>query len=211
MTGPDARESIMNQPTAAQHAPKAPRRSAFLAAARIRLILLGAVVGVAWAASLRGYMMVLAGLDSTFTFSGTFGIILPAGTLVGALLGWAEYQRQAAHRYRVLIGAPLLLGLIPNLLTAGLDPAPVILAVLAMIGGYAVSGRGPLWARSVAGVIALAAVLPPFLVPKPNRPDLSATTAHGLWAATLLSSLYVVFAVASSIPMRRSGIACRHA
>jgi hypothetical protein len=170
--------------------------------ARIRLILLGAVVGLTWAASLRGYMMVLAGPDSTFTFSGTFGIILPSGTLVGALLGWAEYQRRAGHRYPLLIGTPLLLGLIPNLLTASLDPAPVTLAVLAMTGGYAVSGRGPLWARSAAGVIALAAVFTPFAVPEPNRPDLSASTAHGLWSATLLSSLYVVFAVASAIPMR---------
>lgn len=171
--------------------------------ARTRLILLGAVAGLAWAASLRGYMMVLAGPASVFTFSGTFGIILPAGTLVGALLGWAEYQRRAGHRYSPLIGAPLLMGLIPNLLTAGgPDLGPVILAVLAMTGGYAVSGRGPLWARSVAGVIALAAVLPPFVVPEPSRPDLSASTAHGLWSATLLSSLYVVFAVASAIPMR---------
>lgn len=172
-------------------------------AARIRLVLLGAVVGLAWAASLRGYMMVLAGPASTFTFSGTFGIILPAGILVGALLGWAEYQRRAGHRYPLLIGAPLLLGLIPDLLTAEPDLGPVTLAVLAMVGGYAVSGRGPRWGRVVAGVIALAAVLPPFVVPKPDNPDLSIGTAHGLWAATLLSSLYVVLALASSIPMRR--------
>jgi hypothetical protein len=169
--------------------------------ARIRLILLGAVAGLAWAASLRGYMMQLAGPDSVFTFSGTFGIILPTGTLVGALLGWAEYQRRAAHRYPLLIGAPLLLALIPNLLTAGLDLAPVGLAVLAMAGGYALGGRGPSWARGVAGAIALAAVIPPYAVPK-RFPDLSATTAHGAWAATLASSLFVVFAVASSIPMR---------
>jgi hypothetical protein len=172
-----------------------------LAMARIRLILLGAVAGLAWAASLRGYMMQLAGPTSAFTFSGTFGIILPSGTLVGALLGWAEYQRRAGHRYRMLIGAPLLLAVIPNLLTAGPDLAPVGLAVLAMAGGYAVSGRGPSWARGVAGAIALAAVIPPYAAPKPY-PDLSVTTAHGAWAATLASSLYVVFALASSIPMR---------
>jgi hypothetical protein len=168
---------------------------------RVRFILLGAVIGLAWAASLRGYMMVVAGPDSVFTFSGTFGIILPSGTLVGALLGWAEYQRQAGRRYPLLAGAPLLLGLLPNVLTASLDTAPITLAVLAMTGGYAVSGRGPRWARGVAGVVAAAAVIPPFAAPS-KFPDLSATTAHGAWAATLLSSLYVVFAVASSIPMR---------
>jgi hypothetical protein len=62
--------------------------------ARIRFILVGAVIGLAWAASLRGFMMVLAGPDSTFTYTGTFGVIIPTGTLVGALLGWAEHQRR---------------------------------------------------------------------------------------------------------------------
>jgi hypothetical protein len=109
--------------------------------ARIRLILQGAVTGLAWAASLRGYMMVLAGPASAFTFSGTFGIILPSGTLVGALLGWAEYQRRAGHRLPLLISAPLLLGLIPNVLTASLDPGPITLATLAMAGGFAVPAR----------------------------------------------------------------------
>ena len=122
--------------------------------ARSRFILVGALLGLTWAAALRGYMMQLAGPTSTFTFNGTFGIILPAGTLVGALLGWAEYQRRAGRQYPVLIGAPLLLAILPSLLTAELDLAPVVLALSAMVGGYAVSGRGPLWVRSVAGLIA---------------------------------------------------------
>ena len=42
----------------------------------------------------------------------------------------------------------------------------------------------------------------PFAAPKPF-PDLSAATPHGAWAATLLSSLFAVFALACSIPMRR--------
>jgi hypothetical protein len=45
---------------------------------RLRLILIGAVVGLTWAASLRGFMAVLAGPDSTFTFTGTFGIMKPS-------------------------------------------------------------------------------------------------------------------------------------
>ena len=146
--------------------------------ARIRLILVGAVLGLTWAAALRGYMMQLAGPTSTFTFSGTFGIILPTGTLVGALLGWAEYQRRAGRWYPLLIGAPLLLAILPSLLTAGLDLAPVGLALSAMVGGYAVSGRGPLWVRSVAGLIAVGAIVAPFAAPKPY-PDLSVTTPYG--------------------------------
>jgi len=43
----------------------------------------------------------------------------------------------------------------------------------------AVSGRGPLWVRSVAGL-----------------------SAVGAWAATLASSLFAALALACSIPMR---------
>jgi hypothetical protein len=175
------------------------RRS--LTLGRIRLILLGAVIGLAWAASLRGFMMVLAGPDSTFTFTGTFGIIIPAGIIVGALLGWAEHQRRTGTQYRLLILAPLLIGIIPNL-AAGPDPGPIGLALLAMAGGYAVSGRGPLWTRIVAGIVNLAGLAVTFLAPKPY-PDLSYTTPHGAWFDTLAASLGVTLALACSIPMRR--------
>src|SRR6202000_417514 len=119
------------------------------AMSRIRLIALGAVLGLTWAASLRGFMRELAGADSVFTFTGTFGIILPAGVATGALLGWAEFQRRASRPYRPLILAPLVIGLIP--LAATGDTAPLALALLAMTGGYSVSGRGPGGARVAAG------------------------------------------------------------
>jgi hypothetical protein len=178
--------------------------------ARIRLILCGAIFGLAWAASLRGFMMALAGPDSTFSFTGTFGIIIPAGVLVGALLGWAEYRRRAGARQRLLILAPLMVGIIPlvqpgaiaALLTSGDGGAPFALAVLAMIGGYSVSGRGPRWTRIVAGLGSLGEIVVTFLAPKPYT-FLSATTPYGAWFATLGSSLFVVFALACSIPMRR--------
>jgi hypothetical protein len=170
--------------------------------ARIRFILVGAVCGLAWAASLRAFMMVLAGPDSTFTYSGTFGIIIPTGTLVGALLGWAEYQRRIGHQYAPLIAAPLLIGIIPNLVTAEVDLGPIDLAVIAMIGGYAISGRGPLWTRIVAGIINLSGVAVIFIASKPF-PDLSYTTPHGAWFDTLAASLGMTLALACSIPMRR--------
>ena len=178
----------------------APTRSS-LTLGRIRLILLGAVIGLAWAASLRGFMMVLAGPDSTFTFTGTFGIIIPTGIIVGALLGWAEHQRRTGTQYPLLILAPLLIGIIPNL-AAGPDPGPIGLALFAMAGGYAVSGRGPFWTRIVAGIVNLAGIAVTFLAPKPY-PDLSYTTTHGAWFDTLAASLGVTLALACSIPMRR--------
>jgi len=168
---------------------------------RIRFILVGAVIGLAWAASLRGFMQQLAGPASTFTFTGTFGIIIPTGIIVGALLGWAEHQRHIGPQHRLLILAPLLVGIIPNL-AAGPDPRPIGLALLAMVGGYAVSGRGPLWTRIVAGLVNLAGIVVTFLAPKPF-PDLSYTTPHGAWFDTLAASLGVVLALACSIPMRR--------
>ena len=169
---------------------------------RICFILIGAVVGVAWAASLRAFMMVLAGADSAFTFSGTFGIIIPTGAAVGGLLGWAEYQRRTGPQHGLLILTPLLIAFIPLVFTPGVDPAPIGLALIAMVGGYSVSGRGPLWSRVAAGSIALADIAVPYLAPKPFS-DLSATTPYGAWFATLASSLYVTLALAASIPMRR--------
>jgi drug/metabolite transporter (DMT)-like permease len=71
-----------------------------------------------------------------------------------------------------------------------------------MIGGYSVSGRGPRWARIIAAIIGLASVAVTFAAPKPD-PDLSVTTAHGAWFATLAASLGVCLALASSIPMLR--------
>jgi hypothetical protein len=169
---------------------------------RNRFIVIGAIVGVAWAASLRGFMAQLAGVESTFTMAGTFGVILPTGAVVGALLGWAEYQHRSGQQYRSLILAPLLIGIIPTLATATLDPSPIVLALFAMAGGYAISGRGPLWTRAVAGMVNLAGVVVTFLAAKPF-PELSYATPHGLWFDTLAASLGTVLALACAIPMRR--------
>jgi hypothetical protein len=86
--------------------------------------------------------------------------------------------------------------------TGSVDGGPLGLALLAMIGGYAVSGRGPAGIRAGAGLVPLGGVVVTFLAPKPF-PYLSASTAHGAWFCTLASSLFLTLALASSIPMRR--------
>ena len=60
-------------------------------------VLVGAVCGLAWAASLRAFMAEFAGPESTFDWFGTFeGVLLP-GAVVGALLGWAAHLRGAVR------------------------------------------------------------------------------------------------------------------
>jgi hypothetical protein len=175
---------------------------------RIRLITLGAVLGLTWAASLRGFMQQLAGPASTFTYTGTFGVIIATGVTVGALIGWAEYQRRVGRPIWLLILAPLLIGIIPSLATGQLDSGPTGLALYAMAGGYALSGRGPLWTRIIGGIIGLSGPAATFLAPKPY-PYLSYTTAQGAWFDTLAASLGVVLALACAIPMRRPDSAVR--
>ena len=136
---------------------------------RIRFVLVGAVLGLTWATSLRAFMMVIAGADSTFTFAGTFGIILPSGTLVGALLGWAEHRRRTGRSTSWLIPTPLLLVVLPFVFT-GDGTTPLTLAVLGMIGGFSAAGRGPRTARILAGAVVVAGILVVFLAPQTRRP-----------------------------------------
>jgi ABC-type iron transport system FetAB permease component len=52
----------------------------------MKLVLLGALLGLAWAAGLRGYMTQLTD-ESTVDWFGTFGLVLLPGVVTGALLG----------------------------------------------------------------------------------------------------------------------------
>jgi hypothetical protein len=168
---------------------------------RLRFIATGALLGVTWASALRGFMMVLAGFDSTFTVSGTFGVILPTGLVVGALLGWSEYERRTGTWHALFLGTPLLLVVLP-LLVLGDGGSPLLLALAGIIGGYAVSGRGPRWARAVAGLITAAEVVVVFAAFKPDS-ALGLATAKGAWFDVFYSSLFLTFSLACSIPMRR--------
>lgn len=61
----------------------------------MRLALIGAICGLAWAAGLRSYMTEVAGPESTVTWVGTMALILAPGVMVGGLLGWAEHLRRS--------------------------------------------------------------------------------------------------------------------
>jgi len=167
----------------------------------MRTVAVGALLGLTWAAGLRGWMVDLAGDDSTFTWTGTFLCLLLPGALVGALLGRALDLQRSGRRPRWLTLAPLLLplgslaipGAIPHLLKTGEGSASMIMVLLAMLAGRSLSGRGRVWARVLAGTIGFALV--PVLLS-------SASTPREAWAATLFASLYVTLALACAIPMR---------
>ena len=181
--------------------------------------LLGAVIGLAWAASLRGWMAELAAHTSEFEWIGTFAVILFPGALVGLLLGLADHARRTGGRrgWRWFALAPLLLGLAPQLvpgafellITAGIGGAAISVAVFGILAGFAVSRRGPIWLRIVCGLPALAFVVLAalmslgFEVPT----TFGAVPSDGLepretWVAVTVVSLLIVFAFACSIPHR---------
>lgn len=175
---------------------------------------LGAIGGIAWAASLRGWMVEIAGPETEFGWIGTFAQILAPGALVGLLLGLADYARRTGGRpgWRWLAAAPLLLGIAPLLtpgaldllLNTGLGGGAIAVVLIGILGGFAVSRRGPLWLRIVCGVLAAALIaaggVASFGFDAPVAADWEPRQA---WSAVLFVSLMIVFVFACSLPHRR--------
>lgn len=170
-----------------------------------RLVALGALFGTAWAASMRAWMQQFAGPHSHFTWFTFTALIVPAA-LTGALFGLAEHRRRQglAHRRFLLAVVPLAFGpltmpnAVPNLIHHGQGGGDLGIVAFGLAGAYALAGTRR-WLRIVLGVPAAGlAVL--FLLGG-WRPGMEITTPYGLWAAILLDSLYVCFAVAATIPL----------
>lgn len=176
-------------------------------------IALGSICGLAWAAGFRAYMAELAGPASHVAWAGTFAAILLPGAAIGGLLAWAEVLRRrgGTRGWRWLALAPLALAIAPllmpgalvDLFTQGLGGGAVAVALLALGGGYALSGRGPRWGRIAGGAVStalLAAIVAssPFVA----GPTLALTEPRGAWVAVLVTSFIVVLAAAASIPHR---------
>lgn len=162
----------------------------------MRLILGGATLGLAWGAGLRGWMAVLAGEQSRYTWSGTaLGVLLPA-TLVGATLGWAEQSRRAGAQrgWRWAALSPLLFVVMPalvqedflTLLRSGLGTGAIATALIGMIGGHALGGRGPRWARAASRTTIAALVLATAVAATVSDPGPRGRPATAMLALTLL-------------------------
>ncbi|GGI46722.1 hypothetical protein BCL57_001094 [Agromyces flavus] len=167
-----------------------------------------------WAAAFRAYMSEIAGGGSRFEWYGTFVAILLAGAITGALLGLAEYSRRTGGRrhWRWLALAPLAFAILPltmpdailALFTMGLGGGAVAVPLTGMAGGFAASGRGPIWARLVCGVLALAVVAGIVAtVPAVGGIRLGLDQPRGAWVAILGAGCVVVLCLACSIPFRR--------
>lgn len=183
----------------------------------MRIILCGAALGLAWGAGLRGWMAVLAGESSRYTWSGTvLGVLLPA-TLVGATLGWAEQARRTGGRrgWRWAALSPLLFVVMPALalpdfvaqLKTGLGTGAIGTALIGMLGGYALSGRGPRWAR-IASRTTTAALAPAALIGAAmSPPELRATNGVLALALLVLLSLLAAACAIPHLPAQREHIA----
>lgn len=171
-------------------------------------VLVGAVCGLAWAASLRVLMAEFAGPESTFDWFGTFeGVLLP-GVVVGALLGWAAHlQGRGSPPPRWLVAAPLVFVLAtPSVLVSvfvdGLGGGAIAVPLVGMAGGYALAGRGPLWARWAAGVVALLPAPGWLVLASFVGGPLALDTPRGAWLTVLHLSLLAVLAFGCTLPHR---------
>lgn len=142
-------------------------------------IVVGAVGGLAWAASMRGMMAQLAGFESEFHWLGTFGFILVPGTIMGALFGWAFARRIAGERR----GAVWLV-FAPFAMLA--DPATLPLLAAFVGAGFLFSRRSRRGLRLLAGLPSLTLLAG---VPIGVAVVSDVTTPHGAWLTVLLGAL----------------------
>jgi hypothetical protein len=182
------------------------------------MLAIGGVCGLAWAAGLRGFMAELAGSGSDAGWYGTFAQILLPGVIAGVLLGWAEHIRRTGGRrgWRWLAAAPIVFTVAvfvsPEVFQAVLNGQPLLgggigggaiaVPLFGMAGGYALSGRGPLWARILLGVVALVPIPAWAFASSLFGSAFALTSPRGAWTALFFYSFIATLALACSIPHR---------
>lgn len=176
-------------------------------------VVAGAVAGLAWAAGLRGFMVEVAGAETTVGWFGTFGGILLPGAVTGALLGRAEHLRRSGDdRFRRRLAAAPLAFVVANpyafvtvVTEGGIGGAALAVPLFGIAGGYALAGRGRRAGRIAAGVVAAIGILgwtAGAAVIGGQVPHLALGTPRGAWVAVLYTSSMAVLAMACAIPHR---------
>ena len=128
----------------------------------------------------------------------------------GVLLAYGEYVRRMGGRrgWRcrpLLFSGVLLTGLgdVGSMFERGIGGGTIGVPLIGMLGGYALSGRGPLRGRIVSGVIAMAAIpIWGLTVTSFGGPGLALTTPRGAWVAIYFYSFLAVLSLGCAIPHR---------
>ena len=177
------------------------------ASGSLPLVVAGAVIGLTWAAGLRGWMIHIAGDESGFHWMGTFALVLAPGLLTGALIGLAEHRRRTggSRRLWLTLSPCLFLAALADptifklLITQGIGGGAIGVVLFGLAGGYALSGRGRAWWRRTCGTFAVFGVLLIMMIASDNAP---LETALGLWVGLYASSLLALLCLACAIPQR---------
>ena len=184
---------------------------------RWALISVGAIAGLAWAGALRAWMAELSGTISAFSWGTFVGVLLP-GLIVGAAIGWASTVGPAAsarerRMLRWCAASPLAFAIAPmlipeglvGLLTQGLGGGAVLIALIAIGGGYAFGGGHPMWARAICGALAIGvSILVAVMLGSMMRSTaLALTSPRGAWLAVFDLALMLTLIAAASVPFRK--------
>lgn len=184
-----------------------------LVPARWIAVAVGALAGFAWAAALRAFMWEVAGDGAGADWVGTFVWVLLPGTVIGALLGWAEHRRWSGPvpGRRWLVWSPMIFVavLLQNPLDllngfeGGIGLAALAVPAICMAGGYAIAGGGSLWVRGVGGLILVSTVpIWSLTAADVGGSSMSLGNPHGAWAAIHYWGLLATFSMAAAIPHR---------
>lgn len=131
---------------------------------------IGAAVGLAWATSPRAWMAHVAlgfGAWPRYTWEGTFLAVLLPAVLVGALIGLdRQSRRDSRGGVPLIVWSPLFLvagpalvadDFVATLVATGEGSGAMAVVVIGVCGGWALSGRGPVWGRAISGLVAVGA------------------------------------------------------
>ncbi len=171
-------------------------------------VLLGGAAGVAWSGALRLWMTQLV-TEPRIT-SATVTLVLTPGAVVGGVLGHAWHRQSlGSTTSRWLVAAPLGLGVVAvvpsyavRLATTGQGSGAIAVPLLGMAGGYAVSARGPMRERLLAGLLAGAGAIGMSVAPVAMNPELEAGDPRAVAAALLGGSLMLALIAACAVPHR---------
>ena len=140
------------------------------------------MLGAGWGVAARAWMRYIS-TDPEFSWTGTLSIVGLAAA-AGTFLALVDVlRRRRARAWRVLLSLPAL---------AIFASPGMLMLPPALLGGFALAGRGPRWLRLVVAALAVAAVLGPALALDVEESGLAALPAYLLLCAGLAAGWSLV-------------------